>query len=100
MDNASSEKQVKAKGNRDERKRLRELSDLKALCESLSFRRLVRRLKEFTNSEGTTFDHSGSTAYYKMGKRDVLVWLQAEVEEVDPKLWAQIYLEKKDDEHV
>lgn len=100
MDNAGSEKQVKSKASREERFRHREREDLKILCESVSFRRLVRRLKGFTNSDGTTFDNSGSVAYYKMGKRDVLVWLQSEIEEVDPKLWSQIYLEKKEDEHV
>lgn len=100
MDNAASEKQVKQKGSREERRRHRDQSDLKSLSSLIEFRRFIRRLTDYAGLNKSSLDSSGSMAYYKIGRRDVTLWIKEEIRDLDPKLWSQIELEEKEDEHV
>lgn len=99
-ENAASEKQVKAKGSREERFHLRDQADIRALMSSIHGRRFLWRLLEHCGVFGSVHHPSGSQVYYNAGKQDVGHFIMTGIIAADPNLFMNMQIEAKDYNHV
>jgi len=75
--------------------RRRELDDLKWLMAHPQGRRIVARLLDETGTQRSSFNHSGSVMAFNEGKRNVGLWITAEVLEAAPKGYFKLLEEFK-----
>lgn len=80
--NAADPDQVNRAGSLDERRRERELNDLRFVLSTREGRRTIWRLMEQCKTYGSIFEASAKI-YYNSGRQDVGHYLMAEIAEAD-----------------
>jgi hypothetical protein len=79
-------------------KRRKELEDLKWLMAHPQGRRISARLLEKAGVHRTSFNHSGSVMAFNEGRRDLGLFLMAELLEASPKGYFDLLKELKGNE--
>lgn len=80
VQNASSEKQVKAAGAKVERRRNKELGDLQQVLARPEGRRVIWRILEHCQTFGSIW-HASAAIHYNAGKQDVGHFIMSEIAE-------------------
>ncbi len=73
--------------------RRKELDDLRWMLGHPQGRRVISRLIEQTGIYRTSFNHSGSVMAFNEGRRDVGLWLTAELSEASPDGFVKVLAE-------
>lgn len=84
--NAADPRQVSAAGKVEDRRRERELNDLRIVLSTTEGRRVFWRLLEFCGVHRSVKDHSGSITYYNAGLQDTGHFIEAEIVAADEEL--------------
>jgi len=74
-------------------RRTKEVEDVKWLMAHPQGRRLAARILERTGNRRTSFHTNGSTMAFNEGRRDVGLWLEAELLEVTPDAYLKLLKE-------
>lgn len=74
--------------------RRRELDDLRWLLGHPQGRRILNRMLERTGVFRTSFNHSGSVMAFNEGRREVGLWVTAELSEASPDGFMKVLLER------
>lgn len=75
--------------------RRKELDDLRWLLGHPQGRRIAIRLLEHTGIYRSSFNHSGSVMAFSEGRRDVGLWLTAEISEASPEGFMKVLAEHR-----
>lgn len=74
--------------------RRKELDDLRWLLGHPQGRRILNRLLERTGVFRTSFNHSGSVMAFSEGRREVGLWITAEMSEASPDGFVKVLTER------
>lgn len=95
VDNAGSEKQVRAAQKIARRRRAQEVRDIQALLQMPEGRRVLWRILEKCGTFRSVW-HPSSLISYNSGQQDLGHWLLNEVIEVQPAAYVQMLTEDRD----
>ena len=99
VDNASDPKQVRVAGEKETRRRERELDDVFDVCQTPGGRRFYHRIMEQCGIFRTSYfpgNPSEHTAFNE-GKRNIGLMLMADIDEACPKALDQMRKESRQD---
>lgn len=89
------ERDAEAEELKAREQRRRELEDLKWLMAHAQGRRIVTRLLDEAGVHRSSFNHSGSVMAFNEGRRQIGLWLTAEVIEAAPEGYFKLLKEFK-----
>lgn len=98
MDELDSDSAAQAEQAKARRQREIQVSDFKWLMKHAQGRRFMNRLLERTGVHRSSFNHSGSVMAFNEGRRDLGLFLTAELLELTPDAYLQLLKEYGKDE--
>lgn len=93
--NAADEKQVKEANRKILSARRSELNEVRALLATAEGRKFLWRLLERCGVYKSSYDQSGSRVYFNEGRREVGLWVLAEIIEAEPEAYVSLMKEAK-----
>ena len=88
------EREAEADEDKERETRRRELDDLRWMLGHPQGRRILNRILERTGVFRTSFNHSGSVMAFNEGRREVGLWVTAELSDASPDGFMKVLTER------